>query len=486
MLQPGTLTSTSLGRVRVSSAVYACPRPSPNAPPAPTIFPTASCLPSKSPERANPAKKTASRSFANSGSSAYRSESPTLPLPSWAASPGSAAPLSCRNSATTLVGTGSNRRIWARERIVGSTPSREVASSTKTVSPSGSSSVLSSAFAACTFSVSALRMNARRAPSKGRLAARRTISLTCPMVVNAPWGAISVRSGCSPLSALPSAATSPPATSAAPNLSATIRLPTPGGPWNRYACETSPVSRAHLSSRSAVSFPSTPSKVSRRSAISLTSILQVSHPTHHYSGKVLRRERGIEDFDPLGLHTRQLLEPPPHTPHEAGAYRLDPVWRHPEFPGPPFPLLLRESQIESPVRHHGPDSVGVQGAYPLDAEPSPEALVGEAGVQVPLAEHVLTGFETREYRTAHVVSAGRSVQVRLRPGVHLCPRVEDDLPDDLCRRGAAGLTGEVCRRSRTFEQWSDGAYQGGLAREVRALEGYEDAPPCTLRSWPSS
>src|SRR5215210_1247852 len=329
-------------------------------------------------------------------------------------------------------------------------------------------------------------MNARRAPSKGRLAARRTVSLTCAMVVNAPWGTISVRSGCSPLSALSSAASSPPATSAAPNLSATIRLPTPGGPWNRYACETSPVSRARPRSRSAVSFPNTPSNLSRRSAISLTSILQVAHPTHHSSGKVLRRERGIEDFDPLGLHTRQLLETLLHTPHEAGAYRLDPVWRHPEFPGPPFPLVPLEPQIESFVRHDGPDGVGVQGAYRLDAEPSTEALVGEARVQVPLAEHVLAGFETREYRTAHVVSAGCSVQVRLRPGFHLCPRVEDDLPDDLGRRGTAGLAGEVCRRSRICEQWSDGAYQGGLAREVRALDCYEDAPPCTLRGWPSS
>src|SRR5918992_3490175 len=213
-----------------TSAINSRSRASPTVSARPTIFLMASCLPSKSSERANPATKTASRSFANSGSSAYRSESPTLPLPSWAASPGSAAPFSCRNPTTTFVGTGLNRRTWARERIVGSTPSREVASSTKTVSPSGSSSVLSSAFAACTFSVSALRMNARRAPSKGRLAARRTISLTCPMVVNAPWGTISVRSGCSPLSALSSAATSPAATSAAPNLRATIRLPTPGGP----------------------------------------------------------------------------------------------------------------------------------------------------------------------------------------------------------------------------------------------------------------
>ncbi|MDQ3941647.1 MAG: hypothetical protein M3254_00895, partial [Actinomycetota bacterium] len=126
------------------------------------------------------------------------------------------------------------------------------------------------------------------------------------------------------------------------------------------------------------------------------------------------------------------------------------------------------------------------GTYLLDAEPSTEALVGEAGVQEPLTEHVLAGIEMREYRSPHVVSAGRSVQVRLRPGVYLSPRVEDDLPDDLGRRGATGLAGEVCRRSRTFEQWSDGAYQGGLAREVRALDRYEDAPPCTLRGWPSS
>src|SRR5215213_9760979 len=469
-----------------NSAINSRSRASPTASARPTIFLTASCRPSKSSERANPAKKTASRSFPNSGSSAYRSESPTLPLPSSAASPGSAAPLSCRNPATTLVGTGLNRRIWARERIVGSTPSREVASSTKTVSPSGSSSVLSSAFAACTFSVSALRMNARRAPSKGRLAARRTISLTCPMVVNVPWGIISVRSGCSPLSALSSAATSPPATSVAPNLSATIRLPTPGGPWNRYACETSPVSRARPSSRSAVSFPSTPSNLSPRSAISLTSILQVAHPTHHQSGQVLRRERGIEDFDPLGLQTRQLLETLLHAPQEAGAYRLDPVWRHPELPGPSLPLILVEPQIESPVGHNGPDSVGVQSAYRLDAESPPEALVGEARVQVPLAKHVLARFEMREYRPPHVVSAGCRVQVRLRPSVHLFPRIQDDLPDDLGRRGTSGLAGEVCRRSRTCEQWSDGAYQGGLAREVRALDRYEDAPPCTLRGWPSS
>src|SRR5215212_5824743 len=226
--------------------------------------------------------------------------------------------------------------------------------------------------------------------------------------------------------------------------------------------------------------------MSRRSAISLTSILQVAHPTHHYSGKVLRRERGIEDFDPLGLHTRQLLETLLHTPHKASAYRLDPVRRHPEFPGPPFPLVLAEPQIESPVRHDAPDGVGVQGAYRFDAEPSTEALIGEARVQVPLAEHVLASFEMWEYRTAHVVSAGCSVQVRLRPGVHLCLGVEDAPPDESGPGVTAGLAEKLCQRPQTAKQWSNGAYQGGLAREVRALDRYEDDPPCTLRGWPSS
>src|SRR5918992_1513401 len=93
-----------------------------------TIPRTASCRPSKSSEKANPALKTASRSSPNWGSSAYRSESPTLPLPSSAASLGAAAPLPCKNPATALVGTGLNRTAWARERTVGRTPSREVAS----------------------------------------------------------------------------------------------------------------------------------------------------------------------------------------------------------------------------------------------------------------------------------------------------------------------------------------------------------------------
>src|SRR5919107_418951 len=64
-----------------NSAINSRSRASPTASARPTILLTASCRPTKSSEKANPAKKTASRSFPNSGSSAYRSESPTLPLP---------------------------------------------------------------------------------------------------------------------------------------------------------------------------------------------------------------------------------------------------------------------------------------------------------------------------------------------------------------------------------------------------------------------
>src|SRR5215211_6864823 len=354
-------------------------------------------------------------------------------------------------------------------------------------------------------------MNTLRAPSKGRLAARRTISLTCPIVVNAPWGTISVRSGCSPLSALSSAATSPPATSAAPNLSATIRLPTPGGPWNRYACETSQVFWARPSSRSAVSFPSTPSNLSCRSLTyppsfarfaqtipgplcaatsrDLTSILQVAHPTYHQPGEIPGLERGIQNFDPPGLQARQFLESLFDTPHEVGPYRLDPVGSRPELSGPPLPLVLVEAQVESPVGHDGPYGVGIQSAYRLDAEFPPEALVGEARIQVALAKHVLAAFETRENRPPHVISAGGRVQIRLRPRVHISLRIQDDLPDALGHRCAAGLSGEVCGRLRACKQRSDGAYKGGLARVVRALDRYEDAPLCALpglRGGPSS
>src|SRR5215210_9185325 len=230
-------------------------------------------------------------------------------------------------------------------------------------------------------------MNTRRAPSKGRLAARRTISLTCPMVVNDPWGRISVRSGCRPRSALPSAAASPPATSVAPNLIATILLPTPGGPWNRYAWETLPDSSARPRSRSAVSFPSTPSNLSCSSAISLPSILQPAQPTHHQPGEILGRERGVEDFDPLGLQTNELFESLLDTPHEPRPYGLDPVGGHPHLGGPALSLDLVEPQIERPIRNDGPYGVGVQSTYCLDTESPPEALVGEARVQVPLAKH---------------------------------------------------------------------------------------------------
>ena len=137
-----------------------------------------------------------------------------------------------------ILGGGKTSRLYKRlvfdQRIatemVASQASREAASRTKIFPPSGSSSVFNRAFAAWTFSVSASRMNTRRAPSNGRLAARRTTSRTCPIVVKAPSGSTSERSGCSPRRARSSARASPPATSAAPNLRATVRLPTPGGP----------------------------------------------------------------------------------------------------------------------------------------------------------------------------------------------------------------------------------------------------------------
>ena len=84
--------------------------------------------------------------------------------------------------------------------------------------------------------------NTRRADSNGvRVAAATTgSSMSATSISAAPEGRTHVRSGW--LSRATRSATvpglrAPSASSAAANARATVRLPVPGGPWNRYACE---------------------------------------------------------------------------------------------------------------------------------------------------------------------------------------------------------------------------------------------------------
>ena len=72
------------------------------------------------------------------------------------------------------------------------------------------------------------------------------------------------------------------------------------------------VSRARPSSRRAVSFPSTPSNLSRRSAISPTSILQLAHPTHHSSGEASAESEASRTSILSVSRRASSSKPPPH------------------------------------------------------------------------------------------------------------------------------------------------------------------------------
>ena len=253
----------------------------------------------------------------------------------------------------------------------------------------------------------------------------------------------------------------------------------------QVACETSPVFESPFRSRRAVSFPSTPSTPSRRSAISPTSILR---SRASYSTTRLRRSSAESEASRIRssrpFQTRQLLEPLLHTPHEAGAYRLDPIWRHPEFPGPPFSLVLAKPQIETPVGYAGPDGVSVHlRAYRFDAgalSRSPDRRGWSSGGTA--ADHVLAGFETLGVSRGARAQRGPPHTCTASVQASICiPRIEDDLPDDLGHEVPPGSAGAVCGRCRTCDQWSFGQHQGGLAREIRAFDRYDDAPTCTLR-----
>src|SRR4028119_2424052 len=97
----------------------------------------------------------------------------------------------------------------------------------------------------------------------------------------------------------------------------------------------SPLSR----SRTAPALPTMPSNVpvpttspvrdprQPPAGLSAASILQAAHLPHHQAGQLLRRERCVEDQDPVWFPFRQLLEAPLHPTPQVRAARLAPAAR---------------------------------------------------------------------------------------------------------------------------------------------------------------
>src|SRR5512144_2431772 len=130
----------------------------------------------------------------------------------------------------------------------------------------------------------------------------RRSSRTASIRIWSPSGSSTYRSACerrSTRGSLPS--------SSAANASAVARLPTPAGPWKRYAC-ASPSARAACRSRFASSCSGTLSKL-----------------VEHLLRDLARRARAVDGRDSLRKVLGQLPVGRVHTLPEAVRLALDPV-----------------------------------------------------------------------------------------------------------------------------------------------------------------
>src|SRR4029077_4929622 len=147
-----------------------------------------------------------------------------------------------------------------------------------------SSRSFSSASAASSFSRCAPKTRyTRRWASNGRMCRSRRISRTASLRIWSPSGSSTYRSGCERRSMRGS----PPSSSVA-KATAVARLPTPAGPWKRYAC-AGPSPRPARRSRFASSCSRTLSKL-----------------VEHLLGNLARRARAVDCLDSLRKDLGQL------------------------------------------------------------------------------------------------------------------------------------------------------------------------------------
>src|SRR5690242_7303372 len=137
----------------------------------------------------------------------------------------------------------------------------------------------------------------------------RRISRTASMRIWSPSGSSTYRSGCE---RRPTRGSLPSSSEA--NATAAARLPTPAGPWNRYAC-AGPSARAARRSRFASSCSGTLSKL-----------------VEHLLGDLARRARAVDHVDPLREDLRQLAVGGVDSRAEVVVLALDPVGRLTDAP----------------------------------------------------------------------------------------------------------------------------------------------------------
>src|SRR5262249_37505179 len=152
------------------------------------------------------------------------------------------------------------------------------------------------------------------------------------------------------------------------------RLPTPGGPWKRYACAG----------------PSASAAASRRLASSCSG--KVSKVIPDDSREVGGRARAVQLPDPLGEPRGQLLVGLGDRRLALDAVAFDAVGVGARAPRG---LLRVERDEEGSVGEQAACRLEVEVEHVLDAEPARDALVGERRVDVAVADDVGAGLERR-------------------------------------------------------------------------------------------
>src|SRR5918999_2692317 len=268
-------------------------------------------------------------------------------------------------------------------------------------------------------------------------------SRTASIRIWSPSGSSTYRSGCARRSTRPGSPSSSPA-----NSSAARRLPTPGGPWKRYAC-AGPSLSAAASSRAA---PVCSGKV-----------------IAHLLGDLLRRARRVERDDPAREDRSELRIRGPHRVLEALALALDAIR---SFLLPTRGLVRVEHEQEGAVGEDPADRVHVQREHLVDAEPASEPLVGERGVEVAVADHVCPTLEGRADHLRDELGPGRGEQSRLRPRRNLAA-LEEQVAYALSELRPAGLTRRHDLTPVLGEVLPQQVDLGRLARPVEPLERHE-------------
>src|SRR2546428_11508444 len=223
------------------------------------------------------------------------------------------------------------------------------------------------------------RSRPRRSASNGRMCRSRRSARTSSIRIWSPTGSTRYRSGWTPLvtrlwsEGADSAA--PPgelagfarelgSISSAANASAAVRLPTPAGPWKRYACAG----------------PSASAARSRRFASCCSG--KLSNASTDLLCDLLGRLLAVDGHDAVGEHRRQLAVRAVDRAVEVFTLAFDPV-------GGACPRRCGrriDEDEDGAVGEQSADRGLVQLQDGLDAEPARDALVGERRVDVAVAD----------------------------------------------------------------------------------------------------